>query len=355
MAILFMDSFDHYTDVYQKYVSSAEAVIEVSANARYGPGCLIPGTYKRGCLRSRSLTPSSTFIVGFAYKSNAWGADSAIMSLREGTTTHINLRLLNGTRQWQVDRPGTVLGTSTVQFATQTWQYIEIKATIHDTAGSFELRQNGITILSGTNVDTRNGGTGLLDEIYIWDTGGADNRENNGAYLDDLYVCNTAGSVGNDFLGDTRIEYLAPTGAGTRTGFTPSAGSNWSNVDEVPASDTDYNSANTPGAMDLFQMANLSGNGLVRGVQTISRAKKDDAGFRKFKPAFFKASGLGSTDRWYTGTQVPVSDSYAFLPMQLLATSPDTGAAWTVDEINAIQYGYAVGDAGMFTIDARLV
>jgi hypothetical protein len=107
--------------------------------------------------------------------------------------------------------------------------------------------------------------------------------------------------------------------------------------------------------MDLFTMSDLAGNGLIRGVQTISRVKKDDAGFRKAEPVFHKASGLGETTRWYQGRVEPVGDTFGYFALQVFETSPDTGVAWTVDEVNALQYGYAVGDAGMFTLDAKLV
>ena len=357
MALVFMDSFDHYTsstDLLTKYASTNEAAI--NTGGRWGTSAIYNGAYGRGQLRSLQFTSCDTYIIGLAYLSNNAAADFPIISLREGTITHVYVYPVKESRVFRVARgDGTILGTATTLYGVNIWMYLELKVVVHDSAGSFELRMNGTSIVSASGVDTRNGGTGVINEFMLFDTGGSGANDNDNSWMDDLYFCNNIGPVSNNFLGDIRVQYLVPTGVGAKTQFTPSTGSNWQTVDETAPSDTDYNSASTPGAMDLFGMANLSGNGLVYGVQTILRGKKDDAGFRGAKPAFFKANGTGSTDRYYTGTQSPVGDTFYPAPIQIYNTSPDTGVAWTVDEVNALQYGYAVGDAGMFTLDAKLV
>jgi hypothetical protein len=131
-------------------------------------------------------------------------------------------------------------------------------------------------------------------------------------------------------------------------------------VDELTNPDAEYNSSDVVGATDLFAMPNI-GNGLVHGVQSVLRYKKDDAGFRTVQPVFYRADvddggdpPPSTTPRWYGGTKVPVFDTFVG-STQMLATSPLSGLAWTKDEINALQFGYAVGDAAMFTIDATVV
>ena len=352
MALLFMDSFDHYTTLTEKH-SGANACSISAGVGRWGSSGVLAGSGNSTCYFYKTFADyKSTLIAAMAFKVDVYTPNS-LLGFYDSGTLHCDLRFTAG-GLLTFTRAGAVLSTGTTVIPLDAWQYVEVKATISDT-GSYQVKLNGIneihTLGGPVSGDTRNGANASTNQVRWGHTVGG----NLSWSIDDVYVCDTSGSVSNDFLGDIRVEYLVPTGAGVRTGFTPSTGSNWSNVDETPASDTDYNSANTPGAMDLFQMANLSGNGLVHGVQTISRGKKDDAGFRKFKPAFYKASGLGDTNRWYTGTQDPVLDSYIFLPIQVMTTSPDTGVAWTVDEVNAIQYGYAVGDAGMFTIDAKVV
>ena len=356
MAIIFMDSFDHYTkaEVLNKWSSSALGANNsgIGAGGRFG-NCVYFGDWYASYLIKNIETHPRTMIVGFAFYQTGPPNGDTIFGLYGGGTLQCKLTWVSATSSIKAWTATTDRGAVAI-IPSSSWVYIEVKAYIDNAGGTFEVRVSGTPVLVLSGIDTQaHASINYIDQVML----GRDNPSGvafNSKY-DDCYMCDTTGSVANDFLGDTRIEYLAPTGAGVRTQFTPSTGSNWQNVDESPASDADYNSNNSPGAMDLFQMANLSVNGLVHGVQTISRAKKDDAGFRKALPVFYKASGLGDTARFYKGSQAPVLDSFTNLPIQVMTTSPDTGVAWTVDEVNALQYGYAVGDAGMFTLDAKVV
>ena len=52
----------------------------------------------------------------------------------------------------------TILGQTTdPALSTDNWHYIEVKVVVHDTAGSYEIRVDGVTVLSDTDVDTRGG------------------------------------------------------------------------------------------------------------------------------------------------------------------------------------------------------
>jgi hypothetical protein len=99
------------------------------------------------------------------------------------------------------------------------FNYFEIKATIHDTTGSIELRINGVPALNLVNQDTRNAGTGVVNAIRI----GGTNSFGPIWAMDDLYICNTSGSTNNDFLGDIRVDTLYPNADGTYSQWTPSA------------------------------------------------------------------------------------------------------------------------------------
>jgi hypothetical protein len=360
MAIIFMDSFDHYPQslILHKYdytINGNTYVGPVDGIGRYGSAGLRWHVSNATSQLNKYFSPTKTLIMGWAAKPvSGTTAGDQFISFLDGGTVHVSVRM--SSNNYQVTRAGTTLGTGTFSVVPGSWHYFEIKVTIDNTNGGIHMKINGVDDLrlgvyasTPTALDTQNGASAQVSNWQL----GLNTGSNIQWYFDDFYLCDTT-APNDDFLGDTRIEYLVPTGAGNRTMFTPSTGSNWQTVDELSPSDTDYNSASSPGDMDLFGMSNLAGNGLVRGVQTISQAKKDDAGFRKTVPVFYKASGLGDTARFYKGSQDTVSDTFTNR-LQRFNTSPDTGVAWTVDEVNAIQYGYAVGDAGMFTIDARLV
>jgi hypothetical protein len=133
------------------------------------------------------------------------------------------------------------------------------------------------------------------------------------------------------------VELLLPSGAGAETQWTPSAGSNYQNVDENPENgDTDYNKSNTVGQVDTYAMANLvSVAGLIYGVQYLEYARKDNAGTRTIAPV----ARIGGAD--YLGSNVNLSDSYAYT-REIKELSPATAAAWTISEINAMEFGVKV-------------
>jgi len=360
MGIIFMDSFSYYAtasitqkwDVSAGYGGAASPSI-AGGYGRYGPGLYLPADsqYQNVSRVAKALPIGPSGVVGWAWKcagSPAAYTSYALMTLNEGTTEHLAVRVLTTTPLiLGVYRGSTLLTASPVPVAVSAWVYLELKFTI-GASGSYELRQQGITGTSGSGVNTKNGGAGVADQVLF-------KGQNNQA----TYICDVIVQSGGDFLGDVRVEYLAPTGVGNKTQFAPMGLGNWQNVDETTPSDADYNSSNTPGAIDTFTMADLSANGVVKGVGTVLRVKKDDAGFRKFRSVLYKAHGIGTdgeddTARSYLGANKAVTDSpvYDFLYFD---TSPDTGAAWGYDEVNALEFGYAVGDAGAFSLDAKLV
>jgi hypothetical protein len=357
MAIIFMDGFDHYNDVAsltQKWgVLASGYAAPTFVTGRYGGNAvsLYRGGIPNGSGVYHSFTADTKMILGMAVNRYIAGGDNVqIMFYLLGSQRLMGLQF-NASGTWSIlNGAGSVLATSTATALNSAWNYIEYKV-YFNASGTAEIRLNGISIVAYSGSTVGYGAAPNTMSIHAQYTSDTNTK----IAFDDVYLCDGSGGICDNYLGDTRVEYLVLTGAGVKTQFTPSTGSNWQNVDESPASDSDYNSASTLGAMDLFGMTNLAGNGLIYGIQTNLRGKKDDAGFLRMKPAFYKASGSGDTNRFYTGSQFPVVDTISTMPIQMFGTSPDTGVAWTVDEVNALQYGYAVGDAGMFTLDAKLV
>jgi len=226
------------------------------------------------------------------------------------------------------------------------WFFMEATVTLHASAGSVLVKINGMTVLDASGLNT--GTPGYFDRIRM----AAQVYDRYATWVDDLIVGDNVGPNNTSPPGDARVEYLRPIGAGSKTEFTPLSGSNWGNVDELQSfNDADYNSSPNTGDTDLFAMSNMSGNGLIHGVRTVLRARKDDAGYRKIRPELYKSNGVGNTPRLYGGLDQAVADSFGYT-RQIFELSPDTGAAWTVDEITDLQYGYSVGGGSQFSTDA---
>jgi len=354
MAIIYMDSYDYYTSLSERgWINLVPISPGITASyGRYSTAGIAVNDWGRGGYLPLGADNSSGG-VAFAFYMSAWpSSDRELMSLMDGLTKQVVLCISTVGVLYVKGGAGTNLG-NIATLPRSAWIHLELTTTISTTVGTVTVRVNGINLLSLTSKNTQASGAAQFNAIGLMQGssggGGTDNR------FDDLVVYS-----GTTFVGDLRVQYLAPSNAGIRTNFTPLSGANWSNVDDATPNDNDYNSSNVVGATDLFAMSDIIGNGVVHGVQTVLRHKKDDAGSRTVQPVFYRAdvddggTPPSTTPRWYRGTKAPVYDS--FVPStQILATSPLSGLSWTRDEINALQYGYAVGDAAMFTIDAELV
>lgn len=225
----------------------------------------------------------------------------------------------------------------------RSWYFFELYIELHDTTGRVIAKWNGTPQIDFTG-DTNNGGSYISYFAFSVMSGVSS--------YDDFIVGDGSGTVNTLPTGDSRVEYLVPNGVGAKTQFTPSAGVNWGNVDEtgIPV-DTDYNASAVTGAVDLFPVSDLSGNGLIHAVQPVLRVRKDDAGYRMIRPAFYKPLGAGDTPRLYGGTPQTVGDNFAY-NRQILEFSPDTGVAWTTDELAGMNFGYGVAGGGWIGVDA---
>jgi len=247
----------------------------------------------------------------------------------EGTTYHISVVYSGGKiKIYRGTQFGTVLGVSAATLSAG-YNYIEIKATIHDSTGAVEVKINGVTDnnLNLTNVDTRNGGTGVIDTILIAGTG----------YTDDFYVCDTSGATNNDFLGDIRVDTIYPDGDGNYTQFTPSTGTaHWSLVDETTPNTTDYNSGANIGDRDSYTYAALSAitSQTIYGVQINAAALKSDSGSRSLGTM----SRLSGTNKDGSGAALSTSQTYI---SEIQETDP-ASAAWTESNINSAEFGVKV-------------
>lgn len=331
--ILFMDGFDHYAtaDMPKKWTTASNVTIVSSGGRRNGGYC--SQTSSAAILHKVLPTSYATLIMGFAFQRNTTQASVSVASFLDGATEHLSIKITPVTFTLSVYRGATLLATGTTSIVPGTWYYLEFKATIHDTTGSYTLRLNGVTELTASGIDTRNGGNSSANIINL----SHNNSVNFGGIYDDFYCCDTSGSTNNDFLGDCRIDTLYPTGAGNYTQFTPSAGANWTTVDETAPNTTDYNDGLTIGDRDSYGMGNLAAvtSQTIYGVQVNAAVLKDDAGTKSMSTMV--RSGTTDAD----GVSVVLGTSQLYVS-QVFETNPNGAVAWTETTVNAMEAGVRV-------------
>lgn len=331
MALRFVDNFDSYAtaDVPDRWTASAAAVIAPGAG-RNGTAGLQAAAVSTARHVTKVLDAQGTWIVGFAYQPTIAGPSTIpILRLLDGATVQCDVRVTSG-GNFSVTRNGTLLGTSSLAVALGTYYFLEFKCAIADSGGTYELRVDGVVVVSGTG-DTKNTANATADRVQL----GLTDTFGYASNIDDVYVCDGTGSTHNDFLGDSKAIPGRPTGAGATTAWTPSAGANWECVDDAaPDDDATYTESVTPGQVDTFAVPALAATPVaIHGVQVSFNARKTDAG-----PASV-AAVLRSGGVDYVGATVPLSTTYTYVS-HIWESDPATGLPWTKAGVDACQVGY---------------
>ena len=251
------------------------------------------------------------------YKGN-----NAILGLTCNTATGV-FKVLTGL-YWQ----DSVLANSSGGLATvnNTCQ-IEIYVKIADSGGRFVVKVDGVTCIDFTG-DTKAGADATFDSIRFGRVPTGYGGGYGYAYIDNVVLDDAA------FPGNTSIQAIRPTSAGNSTQWTPSAGSNWDCVDEVPASDADNVVTNENDQVDLYTAENLVGTiGSVVCVQVQARVVKEGAATPQ-NLAF--GVRTGATDYFSPDKIIPTAEKSI---VHLWDQNPNTAAAWTPAEVDGIEIG----------------
>ena len=339
MALRFIDGFDHYSIPSQiplKYTSyndsGGSSGITTMTGRRSGSTALLFRISSD--FVGLTFDPQSTWIIGFGlYMLSSETAELMRFTDSDGTIQAAvsigndgTIRVHRGSYS-----SGTLLATSSNSLPILTWNFIEVKLTIADSGGNFEVRVNESTWINFSG-DTKQSSTlATAVRLQVW------GRSSDNA-IDDLYVCDSTGSINNSFLGDVRVDTVRPNGVGNYSEFSKQgSASNWDNLDDTTIdSDSTYNYSNTVGQRDTLDCGNLPAiTGSIFGVQVNMAARKDDAGGRTLR----SLTRVSSTD--YEGASQNVGTDYRVY-RQVIEQNPNTTAAWTESEINTAEFGYKV-------------
>lgn len=277
---------------------------------------------------SRPIPSSSMVSMGAAVRVGSGTSVGLIFQMHSTSGEQLSLRKTS-TGALTINRGSTVLATSPIDMLPSgQWAYIEFAASISNTTGLARVAINGVQIpeLSIDNVDTQNQSTSSVDIIRL-------QVGNPSADYDDLYV----EIDGTSHIGEGRI-WTGTVVSDISSDFTPLTGaSNFAMVDEVPVSATDYNYSDILGARDVFHVADLNYSPAeIYGVQVTMNASKDEAGIRAMKSVLIS----GAAEE--LGSQFVLALSANNWKDDFWPVNPDTGLAWTISDVNAINIGYEI-------------
>jgi len=347
MTLLWFDGFESYNDAVDMYaLDEYNYIVTNGFSSSYGRnGRGMYHYYTNAGTRwvaQNTLSENGTLIIGFAMKhlhtgNFVYNSSDPLLRIYDNASdynTHVRFHGKDGTRVIEVrDNAGNVLGTGTIEIPYNTWVYVEFKVVIHDSAGIVQTKINGVLDIDISGQDTLNGSNAYCGSVLIRPV-----ATYGSYYWDDFYICNGQGTKNNDFLGDIRIDPLRPNGAGTYTDFTPSAGSNYQNVDETyPDDDTTYNDGASVADQDSYALENLPSpaSTTIHGVKSQITVRKTDAGAMECKIL----TRAGTTDD--LGDTINLSDSFVTYT-KILEDNPDDSAAWEDADVNGMEVGVEI-------------
>ncbi len=313
--------------------SAAQGPIFFPAGGPFGTGAWEIGDRQDDYMHFGFPAISTTFLVAGWFRHVGTLASWHFWRLYESGTTanHCSVEIkADGTIA--VKRGTTTLGTSTNMVVQDQWYHIALKYNIHDSTGSFELRVNNVNWVSGTGLDTREGGTN--PEVSMLRMAGSTLAA--GGQMTLPMIWSTAGDAPTDFAGMHKAWTVRPNGDSATANWAPlGAGANYVEVDDVEADDdTTYNSSNTVTDKDRLTLEDLPESpDTIFAVQTKLLTKQTEPGALKVKSGVF----AGTTEDQNAGFTPGLEYEYH---THLMTVNPDDAAPWEEADVNALQVQY---------------
>lgn len=216
------------------------------------------------------------------------------------------------------------------------WHHVELYMLISTTTGNVTLWIDGEEQYALTGIDTSDGATNISTYTQLRVSTSVASNTAQFIWLDDIIVWDDSGSELSGALPNHihRIATLRPSGAGAANDFTPSAGSNFQNVDEqVADDDTTYNESPTVGHIDSFAYDNMPWSIDEIFAVNVRTRVKFDSGSANFR----NKVRLSST--YYNGATVALGAAYAMVE-QIWNNNPNTSSNFTGSDIDGAEFGY---------------
>jgi len=346
MALIFIDSYEHYTtgfaDKGYNLFSSTTPTINTTAGRRGGHCARHPDGGILGTFKKTFLPSSFGAVVGMAINFEKKTDDNVILEFENSSGTRLASADFQTDGTVRIILGGTVKATTAADFLTiNTYQYYELKYVPDLTTGIVELRINEAVVLtfSGDTITGIGGGDTQPTIAQFPTSAGASDGF---ILMDDLYILDTdPGTDNKDYLGDIRVDCHFASAEGSENGFSPSQGTDNSNmVDDNPNPDDDttYVQAGTVSDTELYSVDTASLGTTVFGIQQVTMSRKTDAGTVDMQHVTRQTSG--SNNKLDQSNRL-VGDDYVFFE-DIHDNDPDTGSDWTDTSINSSEFGYKI-------------
>lgn len=340
MSLIFIDGFDHYANIREKWVVGSVFDNPTFVPGRFGGQALRKQFQNSAGTISKNLEPQTDVYFGCAISMPGINSNSQFRLQDDNEVTRFDVDI-NADGSVTIQAGGTLATSATGIITTgTTWHYLEAHYIAKDSAGAggiAEVRVDGVKVveIDGTVHPTT---TGVSDDIRVFEF--YDSGTNSPAYkYDDLYILNGSGTENNGYLGDVRISVLYPEADGTNNAFTPSGGgANYSDVDEeIMNSDTDYVESGTVGVQEDYINGSLSGAGTIFGVQVANGTRRTDSGDIRFQNEMI-VGGTAYTD----GVEHSSNSGTYFIETYIRDTDPSDDGTWTEAKVDAAGSGLKI-------------
>ena len=203
--------------------------------------------------------------------------------------------------------------------------FIALELVVDQTVGRVTLWVDNVQVLNLTNQDTAALATALVDYIgFVSHTSGSV-----AITIGHFWLRRDAATILGTRL---RVDAIVPNGDVSNTGFVPSTGTSLTNcIDELPQSATDYIQAGDVGDNAVFDLTPLPVTPTnIYGINVVGWAQKLDNATRAY--ALGIKSGATTSDG--PNKTLLVANTIA---TRIVETDPDTGVAFTLSGVNALQ------------------
>jgi len=347
MTLLFIDGFDHYgTDTanmtdgaWADFGSVASDGFISVANPRTGTHSLLFENSSASNNPTRRVFGGAKVTVGvgaaFWFSNLPTDNDRAILyEFRDAANAPHIAVLLQSTGVIEVKlgstNGGTKIGDSvTPAITAEAYTHIECVVTINNTAGSVEVRVNGVTVISLSGIDTTNTANEETSQLAVGHVEGPSRSTGiTSMYIDDIFCFDDQGSFNNAFLGDRRVQTLFPSANAVIQDWSWNTGPTaYQAIDDAdPDDDTTYifaNAGGSPAPVSEFEIDDLpAGVSTVSALVLVNRARKTDAGVANIQ------ASLVSVTSEVAGADRALTEAYTYYH-EVIEADPDTAAPFT--------------------------